>query len=281
MQLGLHVSLVNVLQNIKYKSLEDAITKELDIFGLNTVQVFVWGPRIAKRNNIDYEEVKEATKDINVIVHSAYTTTGIWSGLTAYKTNTFKNQITDAKAIGASIFVLHINKILPENAVHILKQLKKIVKASKVKLGIEMVASKADPEKTYETPEKIDNLVKLLKNESWFGIVVDTAHLWAAGVDIRSYESMKDWLDRLTYKKSICLFHLNGSFSEKGSGRDKHAICFSSDDKIWRGINPHNSGVRAVVEFAKQHHVPIICEINYGNQKEADEMFDKIRELMK
>jgi endonuclease IV len=239
-------------------------------------------------NKINAEKIQSATTDVDLSVHSCYSTVGVWKvnnsnkgdAHSKSKITQFKNQMEATKKIGAWCMVLHISKVLPEDATETLNILKPIAKRTGVKIGIEMVASKADREKTYETPEKIDNLITLLgKNEPWYGFVVDTAHIWGAGEDIQSYESMKNWLDRITFKKKICMFHLNGSSAVRGSGKDKHEIVFVKEDKIWHGIDPKKSGVRAVVEFAKKYDIPMICEINRGSEKEVNTGLEIIKQL--
>lgn len=75
------------------------------------------------------------------------------------------------------------------------------------------------------------------------------------------------------------MFHLNGSSAELGSGKDKHEAAFSSDDNIWCDIEPEKSGVRAIVEFAKKHNIPIICEINRGTESSIKTSIKLIKSL--
>jgi endonuclease IV len=191
-------------------------------------------------------------------------------------------QLLSCAKINSHSLVLHITKIYPDEAAAVMHLIKPFVKKSKVNLILEMVASKSDANKTYETPEKIDNLTTLIgADEPWWGWCVDTAHLWGAGVNVQSYASMKDWLDRLIYKKKIRMFHLNGSSAALGSGKDKHEIAFGPDDRIWHGINPEDSGVKAIVEFAETRNIPIICEINRGTEKNVKKSIKIIKSLFR
>lgn len=284
--LGVHVTKEShVLDDKKStKDLSAAILRDMTELELNCAQIFTHGPRFMVPNKFDTSAVKEATKDIDLSVHSAYPTTSIWkiAGKTSAqdkkRLGALKMQLAACKAIDAHSLVLHINKIYPDEAANVMHILKPFVKKSKIKLLLEMVSSKADADKTYETPEKIDNLTTLIgAEESWWGWCVDTAHLWGAGVDVKSYESMKNWLDRLTYKKKILMFHLNGSSVVKGSGQDKHEIVFGPDDVIWNNVKPENSGVRAIVEFAEPRNIPLICEINRGTEKNVKKSMSQIK----
>ncbi len=288
MMLGVHVTKESHVLDDKTSAqdLSTAIQRDLSALGLNCAQIFTYGPRFAVANKIDFDAVKAVTKDIDLSVHSAYPTTSIWnltegkSAADKKRLDVIKLQLLSCVKINAWGIVLHINKIYPDIAANVMGILKPIVKKTKVKLILEMIASKADPDKTYETPEKIDNLTTLVgANETWWGWCVDTAHLWGAGVDIKSYENMKDWLDRLTYKKKILMFHLNGSSAPRGSGKDKHEIAFGPDDLIWHGVKPEVSGVRAIVEFAENRGIPIICEINRGAEKTVKKSMTIIKNM--
>jgi sugar phosphate isomerase/epimerase len=136
---------------------------------------------------------------------------------------------------------------------------------------------------TFETPIKLNKLISELiaidaydsnighnsnighgssdeESQSWWGICVDTAHLWALGQDIQTKQSMRDWLNAIEHKNKIMIFHLNGSRRDISTGKDEHAIAFAHDDKLWYGIEPSDSGVAAVLEFAKKHKTTIIIE---------------------
>jgi endonuclease IV len=287
--LGVHVSKEShVLDNkTPAKDLSVAILRDISELGLNCAQIFTYGPRFIVANKIDFNAVKEATKEIDLSIHSAYPTTGIWnisdckSAADKKHIDAFKLQMLSCVKINAWGMVLHINKIYPDVAADVMSKLKPIADKTKVKIILEMVASKADPNKTYETPEKLDNLTTLIgANDNWWGWCIDTAHIWGAGVDIQSYDNMKNWLDRLVFKKKVLMFHLNGSSAVRGSGKDKHEIAFGPDDLIWRGIKPEVSGVRAIVEFAEERGIPIICEINRGTEANVKKSLKTIKAMM-
>lgn len=289
MLLGIHVSKTNeVFESKAAKDISDAIERDTKMLGINAVQIFTYGPKMPIPNKIDIDAVKEKTTDIDLSVHSAYTSTGIWkvnnenktSGDSKKRLGSIEGQIKSCQSIGAWGWVLHIAKTYPDVAAETMSIIKPIAKKYNVILLLEMVASKADPNKTYETPEKIDNLTTLIgPTENWWGWCVDTAHLWGAGIDVKSYASMKKWLDSVTYKHKILMFHLNGSSAIRGSGKDKHEIAFGRDDLIWYGIKPQDSGVRAIVEFALAHNITIICEINRGNKKDYIASLNAIKTL--
>ena len=293
MILGIHVTQQSkVLDDKTPYELHLAIRRDLDHYGLNACQLFTYGPRLPIKNSIDYKKLLKETIDIDVSVHSCYPTTSIWkinhdnksTPQNKKRLTIFKNQLSSTRDIGGWCFVLHINRILPRDAIETLEIIHPLCLESNVKLGIEMVSSKADTERTYETPEKLDNLISQIEkiptnNKDWYGIVVDTAHLWGAGVDIKSYDSMENWLSRFFHKKKICMVHLNGSSAERGSGKDKHEAPFSPDDKIWHDIPLKKSGLFALVKFCIANQITIICEINRGTQKNISKSLSMIKSI--
>jgi deoxyribonuclease-4 len=290
MLLGVHVTKSSKVLDDKKdaKDISFAINRDLNKLCLNSAQIFTYGPRFMVKNKIDYNKVKETCSDIDLTVHSAYSTVSIWKVNKKNKTNqsskkyldSIYNQIKSCDEIDAWGLVLHVTKQYADVVAESMKIIKPKIKKTGVKIILEMVSSKADDNKTYETPEKIDNLTTLIgPTEQWWGWCVDTAHLWGAGVDIKSYSSMSNWLNRITYKKKILMFHLNGSSAKCGSGKDKHEIAFSPNDLIWYGISPSKSGLRAVVEFAVKYNCTIICEINRGSEEDVISSLDIIKKI--
>jgi endonuclease IV len=94
----------------------------------------------------------------------------------------------------------------------------------------------------------------------FFGICIDTAHLWACGQDVSSYELARAWLDELTVPYHALLFHLNDSNKNLGGGVDNHAPLLNG--QMWSQYknSPRLSGAWAFIEYARTHGVPTILE---------------------
>jgi endonuclease IV len=219
--------------------------------------------------NLDDEKIIEVTKNILLIVHSSYGTSGIWNNDENKAAKCFslvKTHIKRCSEIGAWGLVLHTAKCNMQNYIDQMKFLKPIAVENKVKILIEMTAGKPD-KTTFDTPEKlnvfVDKMNEELKCDSkdpWWGICVDTSHLWALKQHIREKENMDAWLAGVKNPEQILLFHLNGSQNAFEIYKDKHALPFEKKDKIWYGVKPEESGVASVVNFAKKYKVPIILE---------------------
>lgn len=287
--LGIHTKLKSDLLNDKpAKTMEDAIDRDITEFDLNATQIFVAGPQSNTLNKLNYEDINTTCKEISVSVHSSYTTVGIWQvdnlnkNLPASKAKltTFNNQLEACKKIGAEMFVLHINKLPKEKIAETMKLLKPLAKKTGVTISLEMVASKATEDTTYETGAKLDALIELLGvDEDYYNITIDTAHIFAAGCDITTKEQMTHWLNTFKHKRKIGQIHLNGNSSELASGKDKHAIAFSKDDKIWHNVAVKDSGIDPLVKFAVTHSIPIIMEINVGTEKDAKSAMNSIKNI--
>ena len=75
-----------------------------------------------------------------------------------------KSQLIAIKKCGGDKVVLHISKKnSPEIISNIMNILKPIIKQTKTQLLLEMITSKSDKNLTYETPEKINNLIAKFK----------------------------------------------------------------------------------------------------------------------
>lgn len=289
--LGVHVTKISKVLDDKKAAdtLYAAINRDIDELELNAVQIFTHGPRNSRANNIDYKQIEETCSDLDLSVHSSYGSVSIWKITPANKTTTSSvktmkliiDQLKACEKIGAWGLVIHVNKQLPRQVAYVMSLLKKYAKGTGVKIILEMVSSKTDGNKTYESPDKINNLTELIGvGESWWCWCVDTAHLWGAGVDIQSYDNMKRWLDDIKYPDKVEMFHLNGSSAVMGSGKDKHEILFSVDDKIWHNINEDDSGAKAVIEFAYNYGSVVICEINRGTETHVKEGIQKIKDIL-
>lgn len=122
----------------------------------------------------------------------------------------------------------------------------------------------------YETPEKLVTLFRLIRQKCdphlhIFGLCIDTAHIWACGADISTYEKGKAWVDALIavhdfIPPDAIIFHLNDNRNECGSGIDEHDPLLYG--KIWGDYrqNPRESGLAAFIEYATRFNIPTVLE---------------------
>lgn len=244
-------------------SLHIRIEEESDRW--TAAQIYTHGPRSYNKNNISERDIARVSRNLQLYVHSTHFSKP-WKG----KENAIghiKDQMNVAKAIGAKGLVVHLPKDEPQV---IEEHLPKIL--GEIPIILEMTSAKSDPEKTYETPEKLNRLTQRLSKYEGWSYCIDTSHIWAAGQNVKTKEFMDDWFSRISEPHRIQLIHLNGSSVPFNCGKDTHIIPFTSEDKIWHGIPYNRSGVKSVVEFAKKMNIPVIMEINRGDVKDIDMM---------
>lgn len=121
---------------------------------------------------------------------------------------------------------------------------------------------------TIIVPE-IRRLMSLLSPEiksivsSLFGICIDTCHLFASGVDVRSAKETSTYLKEMNKITgnlgSICLFHFNDAGYQLGSHHDVHETigCGHIGAKDKEG---KFDGLIEICKFAKRGSIPVVLE---------------------
>lgn len=100
-------------------------------------------------------------------------------------------------------------------------------------------------------------------SSSRVGILLDTAHLWAQGYDIRKSAEIARLVGDVVEASGIDrlrALHANDSAAELGSHRDLHA--FWGDGRIGR------AGLRTLVRCRRLSHLPAIFEVPAGTVEE-------------
>lgn len=122
----------------------------------------------------------------------------------------------------------------------------------------------------YETPAKLCALFAKIRKKvdpslAYYGLCIDTAHLWSCGADISSYEKAAAWLEGLdacreAVPPAALMFHLNDARDPLGSGLDEHEPLFQG--AIWYDFReaPEASGLAAFVDYARRHGIPTVLE---------------------
>jgi endonuclease IV len=318
-KLGIHVSKVrkflpggfyentsNVFSKKKQKqklrkTILESIKIDTNDLNIDCVQIFVSGPRNTIMNKIDYTAVNKYCSDekINLYVHSNYMSIAVFN-LTQENKNTPKmknaiqniqNQMNACDKLNANGFVIHLSKKTPDMVVETLKILYPLIKKYKTPFLLEQPARKTsenplEKTQTYETPEKINNLTKLIIKTipklNW-GWCIDTVHIWSSGIKLNDCPATKKWFKNLKYKNYIKLFHLNGgNIDIFNTGSDNHKIPFGPDDDIFKGFNiktPKKFSINIITNFAKKNNIDLIMEINRGALSDVNYAINTINKL--
>lgn len=297
--LGVHVSKVSkVLEKSKRKTMLEALKVDCDALGLTAAQIYTHGPRNSRENKMDYEAIRKwsVENEIGLYVHSSYLTVSIWNLNDINKDmpkiknyiGMLDSQLEACKKLGAKGLVVHFPKKPLTDVINTVQcsAFKQVIIKHDVPILFEMVPVKdkgivlnkkgtVKHHKGYVTPNQINRFCKKvqLPKRLW-GIVIDTAHLWGAGIDPSDKKSQDKWFDEIDNPKMIKLIHLNGSPAKTfASGRDEHIIAFSKSDAVYgkhaEQKTYKKSGVFSIIQFVMKYDLPIICEINRGTEKDV------------
>lgn len=343
MSIGCHISknssILDKKEFGKHKSYMIAIKKETELLNMSAFAIFCIGPlNKSKVVGLDHQGIKTYCEENNITIytHCSYITSGIWnvSKSTRHENKSLmylrliKDELLQGKQLGARGVVLHV----PRHPVSTIVETMEILSDCKVinsirrnagilpKLSLEMPASKPNEELTFETPEKLNTLVKsLVDNDKItidFNLVIDTCHQYAGGVSYKEPNSWHEYIEALTptARNMISLIHLNGAMGKNySSGKDGHVTPLSRDDAIWshllsdefrdfaertsfeeiNKINLYeklssdelkvlkNSSLYDIVKFAKKNNVAMIMEINKTEYNSAKIAMDIINGLLK
>ena len=127
---------------------------------------------------------------------------------------------------------------------------------------------------TYETPEKLSRLFARIASYGLnmrnvkVGLCIDTAHLFACGTSLETFDAAKRWIEGINPLRASgipIMMHLNDSASSLNSGIDKHEILCGG--MIWSAYHPttghlpfERSGLNYLLEWADSNRIVCILE---------------------
>lgn len=291
--IGVHVSKkCKFLDKTESLSILEAIDIDTKILNINATQIFTHGPRGYAPTQINKVAIKKYIEDNNItlIVHSSYPTVAAWKP----ENNGFhvKQQLETCLELGAAGLVIHLPNLPPTEIAKKLfrfarwtrKDDRSTSKAKSTKILLEINATKPS-HNSHETAAKLNELCEAIDKQgvyksSW-GICVDTAHLWSCGIDLSTAEATQQWFKDFKYNDRIKLVHLNGCVTDFASGKDEHAIIATEYDQIYGrfGKQFKSSGAYVVFKFCREHHIPVILEINLGLQHEVISILETLKNI--
>lgn len=229
MLIGVHVSISGKI----YEAIDRA-----EALGCSAMQIFSRNPRQWRQKSIDPLDAEEfrqrrSRSGIDIVaVHVPYLinlATG-YQGLYEKSILAYVEDINECSLLGAEYLVTHMGSFKNFSHEEGLKRLTLAVKLildrtrdSKVRLLLENTAGSGSwLGASFEDHARVFDAVK---NPQRLGVCLDTAHAFAAGVNLRD-EAAADGLiggiRRLCGKGALRLVHLNDSMSALGSRADRH-----------------------------------------------------------
>lgn len=228
MLIGAHVSTAG--------GLAKAVSRGEDL-GCASIQIFNQSPRAWKPSNYsqdDFDEFREAMADSgvqSVIIHAIYLINPATPDeeLRAKSLASLTHALRVGDAIGATGVVLHPGARKDAELVPALARAGQLI-------GDAIADSESCPVLIEQMAghkgilgldfEEIEALTEAARNVDRVGVCLDSCHLFAAGVDIRTAEGITAMVDEIEEKLGLDrlkALHINDSATEFGSRRDRHA----------------------------------------------------------
>ena len=247
--------------------------------GSRCAQIFTHGPKGKAMNRFNTEELRELCHEHRIYVHSTYFTT--WKDLAH-----MQEQFSLAASLGAQGVVLHLGKISPEAHIEVLAKLRiapvrldnakcaHLAKQRTCRIILEMRALKPD-RWTYQTPAEINELCEALQLAGFTSdrviICLDTAHIAAARIALRTRKDADLYMAALKYPEYIGLLHLNGNtYNPAERAGDHHCVPMSAEDWVWSlggaPIAVADSGAAALTEWFTSRGRDVILEQDFSKE---------------
>jgi len=243
---------------------EDALPEDLDVhasrireilpIAIPTMQIFAAGPKSSKKINVTDEEMKKIrahtdADDYILVIHGSYLDRPFDRSLPANH-RPIADEVKMARKMGGIGPIIHLSKLSRRNGDAHIPQILRLV--------FEVDATRDVPNVT----ALVDEISSL-----HFPIVIDTAHIYASGIDIHDPVVMTDLLSRLP--KSVIGIHLNDTPSLYGSGIDRHAPIGRGE--IFHGLSGKKS-LMMILSWAMKMDVWMILETPRAEDEHEDEL---------
>ncbi|KPK69960.1 hypothetical protein AMJ87_09685 [candidate division WOR_3 bacterium SM23_60] len=255
MKFGFHISIAGGLSNVVPRAQKLMCA---------TMQLFTRSPRSWLLNRLDQQDVRDFKKALRksnitpVFVHTPYLLNLASSNARLYKksVNALVTDLQRSNNLGARYVIMHCGSA--ENAARGIRIMARGINSAlnraqnAVVLLLENTAGGG-----YELGAEFDQLADIImriEQKKRIGVVLDTAHLFAAGYDLRTRKGTDHVLhefDSLIGLKKLQLVHLN----------DSKATCGSHLDRHWHiGKGTIGKGLAYVINHPSLQHLPFIME---------------------
>ncbi|RKX70478.1 endonuclease [candidate division WOR-3 bacterium] len=276
MRFGFHISISGGFKNVVKRAKERSC---------ETIQLFSRNPRGWKYTKLDPEDIKTFRSELEgsgiepVFVHMPYLP-NLATGKKELFTNSvlsLKEELRRAEMIGAGYVVIHVGSRVgldEETALeHVIKGINLALKGVKNRVMILLENTAGMGSEIGYRFEEIRRIIEKVTDPERIGVVLDTAHAYEAGYDLKNeLDSVVEEFDRIIGLSRLKLLHLNDSKTKLGSRIDRHW-------HIGKG-EIGKEGFRRIVNHKKLRHLPGIMETPRKNKKEDLMNMRMIRSLV-
>lgn len=261
--IGAHTSTAGGLHNALLEGKE---------IGATTVQLFTRNQKRWEGKELEEEEIdlfNKTLKETNlshIMSHDSYLINlGCPDSINLEKSRkAFKEELLRCQKLNLSYLNFHPGAALKESEeaclqtiVQSLEKIAKVAEKGPTRLLFEATAGQGSC--VGYSFEQLGYLVKHLHQKLPIGVCIDTCHIFAAGYDIRTKETLEKTLDEFDDKvglKHLFAFHLNDSIKPLGSRVDRHASLGKGEIGI--------ECFKAIMEHPALKHLPKYLETPEG-----------------
>lgn len=263
-----------------------AAAREAAKLNLDGFQYFTRNPRggavrhLSDAEAAAFHQAREEAGLRAVIAHLPYTV-NLGSSeprLAEFATQVVREDTERARRLGVELVVTHPGHFGPDGREAGLERVIRVLKE-----GLE--AEEAGPAFCLETMagqgheiggtlEELATVIQALGPRVRVGLCLDSAHLLAAGWDLRTWsgiDRLVERIDNLVGWDRVLALHLNDSKAALGSHRDRHEL-------IGRG-QLGRDGVKAIVTHPALGRLPLFLETPVGDYREYAAEAALVREL--
>lgn len=231
------------VETIKANEFKEEIKKK----GLSIEKIVVHGPYIVNLANVDSELVFKRSIEI------------------------IKKELKFMEDIGLNSLVLHFGSPI-KNTIE--KGLDRLVEAIDIifqecKKGYILLENSCNRSKLGGNFEHFAYIIKKTKEGNRIRVCLDTSHLYTSGYDIKdNLEEVLKQFDNIVGLEKISAIHINDSFYDLNSGRDKH-------ENIGFGKIGENA-IKNIIFHPKLLNIPMLLETPFRGMNEALEEIKRV-----
>ncbi len=239
---------------------------------MKSIQIFAIGPYKYKKNLSpqDIKFLRGISSDINIIIHGSYLDHPL-GNKQGFSRKIIHEEIQIAEKIGAKGVIVHI----PRKEINEIRSWLKDIKLSKTKLYLEVNHGK---DNIYNSPTQLKKLFNGLSDN--IGLVLDTAHLWTTGIDLKTYSSANSYIQELKKIDRDIIIHLNDQKWPFDSGSDEHAAL--TKGTMWGECadfgNLRECGLLAFIDWILEDN--LICVLERKHRQDIDHDLMLIKKLI-
>lgn len=225
MPIGAHMSVAKGLN----KALDHALSINAD-----TMQIFTRNPRGGKAKALDLAEVelfKKRVQEYNFgpwVAHAPYTVNlaSAKDDVREFGVQTLKEDLRRVDAWGGKLLVVHSGAHTgagrEQGLARLIEALREILAEAPQEVSLLLEMMSASGSELGSTFAEISQVLETL-NAANLGVCLDTAHLFAAGYDVRDWDNVWQKVTQDFGAERVKAIHLNDSLVDLGAHKDRHA----------------------------------------------------------